>query len=436
MLLRNLDKIRRIQEFVADFECTLRVLFVRESSRCSRSLNLSSAIRALIARSGMKNYGTLWVLCAAIICSMFPSSAFADSSTSISYQGILHESSVPVNGSMEFRFTLWDHADVGSGLQIGSEVELATEIVAGLFSVDLDFGAQVYGQEDRYLQIEVREVGDFTYTIFGTRQRVNSSPFSLQTRGIFVDANGRVETSSIQIQRGDSNQPVGITQEIIGGSATMELTTTDSNGDQAPRVVLRGSADETDIEFYRGGLGAELLTMFMSGSTGNIGIGTSNPQDVLDVNGIIRSGGVRLVGGADIAEPFDIAADSPILPGMVVSINPDVPGALRVSEQEYDVSVVGIVSGANGIQPALTLSQHGTIADGEHPVALTGRVWCLVDADANGPIALGDMLTTSATFGHAMRADDRNRSFGSTIGKAMTPLESGRGYVLVLVNLQ
>jgi hypothetical protein len=35
-----------------------------------------------------------------------------------------------------------------------------------------------------------------------------------------------------------------------------------------------------------------------------------------------------------------------------------------------------------------------------------------------------------------MKATDRDRAFGATIGKAMTSLEEGRGLVLVLVSLQ
>ena len=46
------------------------------------------------------------------------------------------------------------------------------------------------------------------------------------------------------------------------------------------------------------------------------------------------------------------------------------------------------------------------------------------------------MLTTSATPGHAMKATDLGAAQGAIIGKAMTPLDDGRGLVLVLVNLQ
>lgn len=158
-----------------------------------------------------------------------------------------------------------------------------------------------------------------------------------------------------------------------------------------------------------------------------------------------------LRGGADIAEPFDVnshegaegrqqgeggRSKSSVQPGMVVSIDPANPGELRVSSNAYDARVAGIISGAGGVNPGLTLQQDGTRADGEHPVALTGRVYVYVDADANGAIQPGDMLTTSITPGHAMKATDRDRSFGAIIGKAMTGLESGRGLVLVLVNLQ
>jgi hypothetical protein len=74
-------------------------------------------------------------------------------------------------------------------------------------------------------------------------------------------------------------------------------------------------------------------------------------------------------------------------------------------------------------------------AAGEHPLAMTGRVWCLADA-AHGPILRGDRLTTSPTVGHAMKAVDEARAPGAVIGKAMSELPEGLGFVLVLVNLQ
>lgn len=177
---------------------------------------------------------------------------------------------------------------------------------------------------------------------------------------------------------------------------------------------------------------------------GEVGIGTSTPAAKLDVIGTARVSVLQITGGSDVAEPFNVnqgrgngeQGTEKIAPGMVVTIDPDRVGELRVSGKAYDKTVAGIISGANGINPGMVLSQTGTVADGKHPVALTGRVWCWCDADAGGAISAGDMLTTSGTPGHAMRAADQDRAHGAVIGKAMSALESGKGMVLVLVNLQ
>ena len=81
------------------------------------------------------------------------------------------------------------------------------------------------------------------------------------------------------------------------------------------------------------------------------------------------------------------------------------------------------------------MGQRGTIADGALPVALTGRVYCMVDATDN-PIKPGDLLTTSNVPGHAMKVIRHEKALGSIIGKAMTGLDKGQGLVLVLVSLQ
>jgi hypothetical protein len=147
---------------------------------------------------------------------------------------------------------------------------------------------------------------------------------------------------------------------------------------------------------------------------------------------------VTVTGGSDVAEPYNVAPAGAVaaIPGMLVAIDPDRVGQMRVASRAYDTTVAGIVSGANGVHPGITLRQKGTNADGELPVASIGRVWCWCDADANGAIKAGDLLTSSDTPGHAMRATDRERRDGAVIGKAMSSLKSGRGLVLVLVSLK
>jgi hypothetical protein len=55
------------------------------------------------------------------------------------------------------------------------------------------------------------------------------------------------------------------------------------------------------------------------------------------------------------------------------------------------------------------------------PIALMGKVLCKVDA-TQAPINVGDLLTTSPTAGHAMKADNPEKAFGTVIGKALSSL--------------
>ncbi len=74
-------------------------------------------------------------------------------------------------------------------------------------------------------------------------------------------------------------------------------------------------------------------------------------------------------------------------------------------------------------------------------VALSGTVDCWVDAEY-GAIAVGDLLVTSPTPGHAMRSDPLTLGElswhrpGTVLGKALEPLHTGRGEILVLLTLQ
>ena len=120
---------------------------------------------------------------------------------------------------------------------------------------------------------------------------------------------------------------------------------------------------------------------------------------------------------------------------MVVSIDPESPGNLVVSNRAYDRKVAGIISGAGGVKPGMLMGQKGSKADGTRPVALTGRVFCRADA-SDFHIEPGDLVTTSVTPGHAMKVTDYAKTQGAILGKAMTKLEKGQGLVLVLVSLQ
>jgi hypothetical protein len=153
----------------------------------------------------------------------------------------------------------------------------------------------------------------------------------------------------------------------------------------------------------------------------------------VEVGGNISVTGDVMLTNADGAEDFEIAEAGPVEPGTVMVLGDT--GALRVSRQAYDRRVAGIVSGAGDYQPALILDRQAESEGSRLPIALFGKVFCKVDAQY-GPVRIGDLLTTSPTPGHAMKAADPMNAFGSVIGKALGPLEGGLGLIPVLVALQ
>lgn len=171
---------------------------------------------------------------------------------------------------------------------------------------------------------------------------------------------------------------------------------------------------------------------------GNVGIGGSkddvakHPAEKLVVAGnIVATGDVQLV-GADCAEEFEVDAQFEIDPGTVLVIG--AAERLRHCETAYDRRVAGVVSGGHGLRPGIILgrrdSDHSRVA-----VALTGTVWCKVDADY-AAVEIGDLLTTSPTAGHAMKATQRAMAAGAVLGKAMRDLSAGRSLIPILVTLQ
>jgi hypothetical protein len=132
-------------------------------------------------------------------------------------------------------------------------------------------------------------------------------------------------------------------------------------------------------------------------------------------------------GKVHVTGDLEVTGDVVLLGTVMVLAGED---RVRSCDHPYDRRVAGVISGAGGYRPAVVMDRQADPA--RRALALTGKVWCKVDA-GYGPIELGDPLTTSATPGHAMRADDQARSFGAVIGKALAGLTSGRGLVPVLV---
>lgn len=144
-----------------------------------------------------------------------------------------------------------------------------------------------------------------------------------------------------------------------------------------------------------------------------------------------NTGDIRLQ-GADCAEEFDVTETERIDPGTVLVIDDE--RKLQSCSKPYDKRVAGVVSGGNGSNPGIILDKNST-QNKRLPIALNGKVYCKVDAQYS-PIEVGDLLTTSSTSGHAMKAADPSKAFGAVIGKALHPLREGKGLIPILAALQ
>jgi hypothetical protein len=135
---------------------------------------------------------------------------------------------------------------------------------------------------------------------------------------------------------------------------------------------------------------------------------------------------------ADCAEDFDLGGAELSEPGTVMVLGEE--GSLYPSQSAYDRRVVGVVSGAGSYRPAIVLDKQ-IARSNRRPIALLGKVFCKVDA-SSAPVKAGDLLTTSSTPGHAMKAVDPATAFGAVIGKALRALDEGQGLIPILVTLQ
>jgi hypothetical protein len=234
----------------------------------------------------------------------------------------------------------------------------------------------------------------------------------------------------------DITRIIGHLQVGAGFDAAFTVSPSDASpnagfirfGDSTGWRLHIGRAREINAGALNTGTNGVLMTIQ---DNGNIGIGTTQPQEKLDIDGNLAVSGDVLLTGADCAEDFEVQDALELEPGTVMVIDTD--QRLCASHEAYDRRVAGVLSGAGDCRPGVVLGR-GSARRNRMPLALNGKVFCKADA-VYAPIAVGDLLTTSSTRGHAMKASDATRAFGAVIGKALQPLAEGQGLIPMLVTL-
>jgi hypothetical protein len=96
--------------------------------------------------------------------------------TAFTYQGKLADGGYPAAGNYDLQFTLYDDAS-GSNVVSGPITTNAVEVTNGLFTVALDFGAEVFTGDARWLEVGVRAPGNSKdFTTLTPRQELTPCP--------------------------------------------------------------------------------------------------------------------------------------------------------------------------------------------------------------------------------------------------------------------
>ncbi len=350
----------------------------------------------------------------ALVLLTFVISAFAISCAGpdhvVGYQGRLTDASgSPINGSKSVTFRLWNTETGTAALNKLFEQTRTVAVTNGLLNIDIG-GTAVD-----------------SFSIAGIDPQIFAQPLWLE---LVIDS-----------------QTLAPRQKLLGAPYAMTLVGGAVVSSKHEGNGATGTADTTDENY-----GTLTVAATGGGTALIVGVaGTTSVGDAIRVcaastggrtctsrifrvlsNGDVQADGSYTSPAADFAEVIHAEPDHTYVAGDVLAISRETDRAVALSDQPYSSAVVGVYSTKPGFVGGGVIQE--TAADGSTiPVALVGIVPVKVSAE-NGAIHRGDLLTTSATVGHAMKASEFR--VGTILGKAMGELESGTGIIQVLLTLQ
>jgi len=122
--------------------------------------------------------------------------AAAQVTSAFTYQGELEQAGAPATGEFDFEFVLYDSAD--GGLVFAGPVNAEDVFVdGGLFATEIDFGPNVFGMMDLWLEVRVRE-GDTTgaFAALAPRQKLTPAPLAQHALNVEPGVIGSAQIAS------------------------------------------------------------------------------------------------------------------------------------------------------------------------------------------------------------------------------------------------
>jgi len=254
---------------------------------------------------------TIVVLALGLVVWLVPKVEAEPMGTAWTYQGRLIDSNSTADGEYDFQFKLYDDPNVILGNQVGSDVNIPDlDVIDGQFTVELDFGSDVFDGNAVWLEIGVRP-GDQNdpnaYTTLEPRIEMTPVPYALQTRGIFVDNTGNVGIGTTSpaykldirgstissVANFENTKANGWAIRAVSGSTGYGVYGQSNGGiglyggaSGGTGMGVRGYATSAGgVGIYGDAINGAYAGIFMNG---NVGIGTDSPGEKLEVSGNVK----------------------------------------------------------------------------------------------------------------------------------------------------
>lgn len=243
---------------------------------------------------------------------------------------------------------------------------------------------------------------------------------------------GRHDSSGYGVHGVNTGTGYGVYGEVgpTGtGMAGVFRNYNDANTNPTLRAISSSLGPVLDVEQFNNAAAGDLALFRKSGDT----------KARIDHSGKGFFDGGTQTGGADVAEAFETAEPvSAYEPGDVLVIATTRNRTVDRSTVAHSTRVAGVYA----TKPGVLLTERDIEADHTDPnqantvpMGIVGVIPTKVSGE-NGPIQRGDLLVTSTTPGHAMRAGAQPAA-GTIIGKALEPFDGpGTGRINVLVNVR
>jgi hypothetical protein len=275
--------------------------------------------------------------------------AAGSQTTAFTYQGRLTDSGGAANGQYDLEFKLYD--GVTGGTQQGSTVTLEDVAVTnGVFTVQLDFGAAVFGGADRFLEIGVRPgASTGAFTTLSPRQQVTSTPYAIRS----VSAGAADMATTAASFSGSLSGDVTGTQSatvvsLVGGQSASSVASAATAANGATDADTAGAIVKRDPS---GNFSAGTVTAALNG----------NASTATTANGVSATAGDSVVAAvnasASAISTSHVSGDAELLPAATQTAT-QAGGATRAL---IDVKLVGTDNlGTTGDSDLLSLKASGT----------------------------------------------------------------------------